>query len=1093
MQCRWLFPRFPLGETTFIDITKEIPDDEKLPEADRVLILERVTNVLVEEENGKMVVSRKVKDIMSQFKKEKETRKEYEHNIFTRIRMVLEIAGKDKPIEYKDYAKAVLQQPRKGSTVMLRRDIDEIFINNYNPEFIVAWDANLDIQPVFDYYGIITYVTDYWSKDSTGLTDILKTGVKQLCKDDDMKKKCHELANVFISHRQVGEAEAYYKLLPHMNLIYSSVATVYAPTEAKDERRKFLQKQDPEERKGFKVKDKDGLYLEKPDLISKYERRKLVENNEDDYTLEHLCYSQFVKMYENAGWKTSMKDGMEEEDGADVNEEGNDIEEGELNEEDNFNFVMIGVNEGEERPARMELPNILQLDDLHSGEPPTLRKRTFPRALRFFKKNFDVSPHKFYLAELILYYPFRCEKELFPYDEEKCKELYMKNIEKIGQVKAQVMPYLQSVEEAQFYYEEGKKHEDTNIEEQVGAELDPAKEQEILDIEEEDEEEHPEYLHIDPEQIEEQPEGEVPMKKVFRAIEIPIRQVQLEEARKLDRMQSHVLSLGLRYARGLVKARKAKNKLPKAPLVMVHGGAGSGKSRVIKPLAEFMQDILQQPGDDPNCPYIVLASFTGAAAANINGQTLHSLFGFKFGAKFLSMSDKQRDEKRCQFRNLKCVIIDEISMVSSDLFYNLDLKLREIMQVDKPMGNLGVFIFGDLFQLRPPRARYVFEEPTNQEHRLVYKLRNLWEMFTVINLTENHRQGEDKTYADLLNRVRIGKFTGEDIMLLQTRVRKQDDPEVKQHYDALHIYGTNAKVNARNDAKLKESDAELYTIKATNMHRMIRNFKPLVDKAGCVKNTPFQAVLQLKKGAEIILIHNVNTIDRLTNGSRGVLVDVEKNRKDGTIRRLIIKFHNEDHGQEQRDKMPCHKYPEGTYIEPVLWQYYLGGSTATVYQFPVKMAAAITSHKIQGQTVLKPNYLVIDIETAFQAGMAYVMLSRVCSILQLFILGKLEEEKIVVCKTVLDEYKRMEEVCVNRNPTMWNNPMLQGTRVSSLNVRSLRKHIEDVRTDHVLLQSDLICLQETWMEEEEDENYYQLDGYKVHFNSQGRGKAWLCT
>ncbi len=313
-QCRFLFPRFPLGRTTFIDITQEFPDTEQLSEADRVSILKKVTGVLVEEENGKMVVSKKVKDIMSKFNKEGETREEYRNNISIRIRMVLEAAGEEKPIEYKDYVKAVLQQPRKGSTVMLIRDIDEIFINNYNPELIAAWDANLDIQPVFDYYATITYVTDYWSKDSTGLTDVLKTGVKQLSKDDDMKKKCHDLANVFISHRQVGEAEAYYKLFPHMNLIYSSVATVYAPTEAKGERRQFLQKQDPDEGKGFRVKDKNGLYLEKPDLISKYERRKLVGNDEDDDTLEHLCYSQFVKMYESGGWKTSKKSNKEEED-----------------------------------------------------------------------------------------------------------------------------------------------------------------------------------------------------------------------------------------------------------------------------------------------------------------------------------------------------------------------------------------------------------------------------------------------------------------------------------------------------------------------------------------------------------------------------------------------------------------------------------------------------------------------------------------------------------------------------------------------------------------------------------------------------------
>ena len=60
--------------------------------------------------------------------------------------------------------------------------------------------------------------------------------------------------------------------------------------------------------------------------------------------------------------------------------------------------------------------------------------------------------------------------------------------------------------------------------------------------------------------------------------------------------------------------------------MIVHGGAGSGKSCVIKPLAEWMQDILQQQGDDPDSPYVVLTSYTCAAAANINGQTIHSMF-----------------------------------------------------------------------------------------------------------------------------------------------------------------------------------------------------------------------------------------------------------------------------------------------------------------------------------------------------------------------------------------------------------------------------------------------------------------------------------
>ena len=94
-----------------------------------------------------------------------ESPEEYKQNIRKRINKVLKIAsaGGD-PITYAMYEKAVIEQPRKGSEVLLQRDIDEIFINNYNPEWIVAWDANIDISPVYDYYGTITYVTDYFTK-----------------------------------------------------------------------------------------------------------------------------------------------------------------------------------------------------------------------------------------------------------------------------------------------------------------------------------------------------------------------------------------------------------------------------------------------------------------------------------------------------------------------------------------------------------------------------------------------------------------------------------------------------------------------------------------------------------------------------------------------------------------------------------------------------------------------------------------------------------------------------------------------------------------------------------------------------------------
>ena len=117
-----------------------------------------------------------------------------------RILVILKEASKDGEgeIEYTTYIRAVEQCPDNSQRckMLLRRDINELFINNYNPEWLESWDSNIDISLVSDFYGAITYITDYWTKDSSGLTDVLIAAVKQLNKDDKLKKKCHELFRV---------------------------------------------------------------------------------------------------------------------------------------------------------------------------------------------------------------------------------------------------------------------------------------------------------------------------------------------------------------------------------------------------------------------------------------------------------------------------------------------------------------------------------------------------------------------------------------------------------------------------------------------------------------------------------------------------------------------------------------------------------------------------------------------------------------------------------------------------------------------------------------------------------------------------------
>ena len=145
-----------------------------------------------------------------------------------------------------------------------------------------------------------------------------------------------------------------------------------------------------------------------------------------------------------------------------------------------------------------------------------------------------------------------------------------------------------------------------------------------------------------------------------------------EKTRKLDIHQRRVIEKGVQLSRRIVKSLSEKNPPAESALVIVHGGAGTGKSTVINILKQWCQLILQQPGDDPDCPYIIVAAPTGTAAANIRGQTMHSAFNFSWGNEHFSLSDKKRDQKRNLLKCLKLVIIDEISMVKSDQQFQLD-------------------------------------------------------------------------------------------------------------------------------------------------------------------------------------------------------------------------------------------------------------------------------------------------------------------------------------------------------------------------------------------------------------------------------------
>ena len=205
----------------------------------------------------------------------------------------------------------------------------------------------------------------------------------------------------------------------------------------------------------------------------------------------------------------------------------------------------------------------------------------------------------------------------------------------------------------------------------------------------------------------------------------------------------------------------------------------------------------------------------------------------------------------------------------------------------------------------------------------------------------------------------------------------------------------------------------------------------------------------------------------------------------------------ESFGKDKRRKNPgiSNKYPGGTLIEKVNFSFSISKSkssvinTANVIQFPVKLAFACTAHKIQGATIYKPMKIIIDVMDIWMAAITYVMLSRICSLQQLYILNEFDETKMYPNQQALKELERLEEISFNQNLSEWETVGSGCLKISSLNCRSLKKHYDDISTDDLLLKSDVICLQETWLEDNQITEDLSIPYYNLHLNSHGKGKG----
>lgn len=370
--------------------------------------------------------------------------------------------------------------------------------------------------------------------------------------------------------------------------------------------------------------------------------------------------------------------------------------------------------------------------------------------------------------------------------------------------------------------------------------------------------------------------------------------------------------------------------------LFITGRAGTGKSTLLRALVDLIEDAK------------AVVAPTGLAAVNVGGQTIHSFFGFP--PRLIGRDDIRRSRNGAVMRKLRMLIIDEVSMVRSDMMWAIDQSLR--LNRGRPreaFGGLRLVMFGDLHQLPPivqeaEVAQYLESEHGGPFFFSVPALREGVGTY-VLELTHVFRQ-RDVALLDVLNRMRDGTASLADLALLNARVAPIRT--LSEGDEFVILTPTNAAAQRINMAYLAAlpGSARAYTAATSG------EFGPA--------SQPTDSTLTLKVGAKVILLRN-DSDRRWVNGTIARITRLH----DASVTVEIDGREHEVEPASWEQRRYAYDQAAGKVVETV---------AGTFKQLPLRLAWALTIHKSQGLTLDK---VYIDLgRGTFAHGQAYVALSR---------------------------------------------------------------------------------------------------------------------
>lgn len=414
--------------------------------------------------------------------------------------------------------------------------------------------------------------------------------------------------------------------------------------------------------------------------------------------------------------------------------------------------------------------------------------------------------------------------------------------------------------------------------------------------------------------------------------------------------------------------------------VFLTGKAGTGKTTFLKRVVEESKK------------RVVVVAPTGIAAINAGGVTIHSFFqlplhpfipGMKIESKFAFSK-----EKRSIIKTIDILIIDEISMVRSDLLDAIDSVLRRFRNRHKPFGGVQLLMIGDLQQLSPVvtdedvqfLSQYYPSPYFFGSHALART------DYVTIELKEVYRQ-QDAVFISMLNAVRGGRPSIEVIRALNSRYCPGFVPPPDEGYIRLTTH--NHIADEYNSRQLSLIDDQAHSFEA----EVSGNFPE--------SSYPVDFRLELKAGAQVMFVKNDPSSDkRYYNGKIGIVTDF----------------------YEEYIMVQCPGEDEKIAVEPLEWEnsrYVINEQTQEMEsevigifrQYPLRLAWAITIHKSQGLTFDKA---IIDAASAFASGQVYVALSR-CRTLEGMVLATPLRQDAVITDLRVEDYIEGQEAAAVRS------------------------------------------------------------------------------